>query len=167
MSRVPAGWLRGWHDTHWNRRWWKEVAFRLGHPKREEPIEQAWRTAGQVVEDARPKPDSDCRCEEQQIPVGDKKALEFRYTTQLPSSFCRISSLGMICVFSKENWHDPMLMRLDQAIPSLLQEISTQITNEMKLLCCITWSSREQYWLGGDVLLPKLDGWMYSVCCMN
>lgn len=38
---------------------------------------------------------------------------------------------------AKQHWHNPMLMRLDQAIPSLLQEISTQITNEMKLLRCL------------------------------
>lgn len=92
MSGVPVGWLSGRHDTHWNRRWWKEDVFRFGHPKHEEPIEQVCRTAGQVVEDARPKPDSDGPREEQWIPAWDKKALESRYTAQLQSSLCRISS---------------------------------------------------------------------------
>lgn len=61
-------------------------------------------------------------------------------------------------MFSKENWHDPIPMRLDQAIPKLLQEIYIRVTNEMKLLCCTTRRCREQHWLWGDVLLSDWMG---------
>ena len=44
----------------------------VGHPEHEEPMEWAWRVAQPSVEYARPKLDSDCICEEQEVSTWDK-----------------------------------------------------------------------------------------------
>lgn len=56
MSRVPGGWLCGWHNTNGRKR----MCF---GPECEKPVEWA-RTAQQAV-----GLDGDCICEEQKIPV--------------------------------------------------------------------------------------------------
>lgn len=112
LPRVSIGRLGERHDRNWNRKWWKRMCLGLdilntrhlwnGH---RELHSKLWSRRSRAVRGLRAWGAEIPRTQNHWLKV-HSAALRFI----LSHSPC------MICAFSKENWHDQILMKLDQAI---------------------------------------------------